>query len=86
MSQPKFVFSFALIAALLVAAPAMGQLLNHPVQALPLGDAAGSTFVGAEFARGLNDDSKERSSFAVGVGRAMERVSFLGMGPLCQRT
>ena len=80
MNQPKLVFSFAWIAALLAAAPAMGQLLNHPVQALPLGDAAGSTFVGAEFARGLNDDSEEQSSFAMGVGRAMNRVSFMGMG------
>ena len=30
MNQHKFVFSLAGIAVLLVAAPAMGQLLNHP--------------------------------------------------------
>ncbi len=79
MNQHKFVMSFAWIAALLVAAPAMGQLANHPVQALPLGDAAGSTFVAAQYARGLNTNSLERNSFAVGVGRATEKVSFMGM-------
>ena len=79
MNQRKFVSSFAWIAALLVAAPAMGQLLNHPVQALPLGDAAGTTFVAAQSARGLNDNSGKQNSFAAGVGRAMEKVSFMGM-------
>ena len=79
MNQHKFVFSFAWIAALLVATPAMGQLLNHPVQALPAGDAAGTTFVAAQSARGLNDNSGKQNSFAAGVGRAMEKVSFMGM-------
>ena len=79
MNQQKFVFSLAWIAALLVAAPAMGQLANHPVQALPLGDAAGSTFVAVQYARGLNTNSLKRNSFAAGVGRAMEKVSFMGM-------
>ena len=79
MNQHKFVFSLAWIAALLVAAPAMGQLVNHPVQALPLGDAAGSTFVAVQYARGLNTNSLKRNSFAAGVGRAMEKVSFMGM-------
>ena len=79
MNQRKFVFSFAWIAALLVATPAMGQLLNHPVQALPTGDAAGTTLFRAQSARGLNDNSGKQNSFAVGVGRAMERVSFMGM-------
>ena len=45
----------------------------------PLGDAAGSTFVAAQYARGLNTNSLERNSFAVGVGRATEKVSFTGM-------
>lgn len=80
MKTQKSVFVFSWIAALLVATPAMGQLLNHPVQALPLGDAAGSTFVAAQFARGLNDDSGKQSSFGLGVGRAAERVSFMVMG------
>ena len=79
MNQHKSVFSFAWIAALLVATPAMGQLLNHPVQALPAGDAAGTTFVAAQSARGLNDNSGKQNSFAAGVGRAMEKVSFMGM-------
>ena len=78
MTTRKSVCTLA-IAALLVATPAMGQLLNHPVQALPAGDAAGATFFGAQFLRGLNDDSFKDSSFGVGVGRAMERVSFMGM-------
>ena len=81
MNQNKFGFSIACIAAaaLLVATPVVGQLHNHPVMALPAGDAAGSTFVGAEFARGLNDNSGKQNSFAAGVGRAMERVSVMGM-------
>ncbi len=80
MTQRKFALSFAWIAALLVAAPATAQLLNHPVMALPAGPAAGSTFVGAEYARGLNDNSGKFNSFGVGVGRAMERVSFMALG------
>ena len=80
MNQRKFVSSFAWIAALLVAAPAMGQLLNHPVQALPLGDASGTTFIEAQSARGLNSDSGKQNSFAVGVGRAMDKVSFAALG------
>ncbi len=79
MNQPKFVFSFAWIAALLVAAPAMGQLLNHPVHSLPAGPANGATFVAAQGARGFNNDSNKQSSFAAAVGRGMERVSFAGM-------
>ncbi len=79
MTTQKSVCTLA-FAALLVATPAMGQLLNHPVQALPAGDAAGATFFGAQFARGLNDDSGKQSSFAAGVGRATDRVSFMGMG------
>ena len=78
MTTQKSVFAFA-IAALLVATPAMGQLLNHPVHSLPAGPAAGATFVAVQFARGLNDDSGKQSSFAAAVGRGMERVSFAGM-------
>ena len=80
MKQQKFAFALAWIAALLVATPAVGQLLNSPVQALPLGDAAGETFAGLQYARGLNDNSTKQSSVAVGVGRASEKVSFMGMG------
>ncbi len=79
MNQPKFFFSFAWIAALLVAAPAMGQLLNHPVHSLPAGPADGATFVAAQGARGFNNDSNKQSSFAAAVGRGMERASFAGM-------
>ena len=79
MKTQKSVFTFSWIAALLVATPAMGQLLNHPVQALPLGDAAGTTFVAAQSARGLNDNSGKQNSFAAGVGRAMEKFAFMGM-------
>ena len=80
MNQHKFAFSFAWIAALLVAAPATAQLLNHPVTALPAGNALGATFVTGQYARGLNDNSGKLNSFGVGVGRAMQRVSFSGMG------
>ena len=80
MNQHKFTFSLAWIAALLVATPAMGQLLNHPVMALPAGPAEGSTFVGAEYGRGLNGDSGKLNSVAGGIGSARERVSFMGMG------
>ncbi len=80
MNQHKFAFSFAWIAALLVAAPATAQLLNHPVTALPAGDAVGATFVAGDYARGLNENSLKWNAFAVGVGRAMERVSFSGAG------
>ena len=87
MNQLRFAFSFAWIAALLVTTPAVGQLLNHPVHALPQGPAEGATFVAAQFARGLNDDSDnggvlpaaKQNSLGVAVGRGMERVSFAGM-------
>ena len=76
MKEHKFAFSVTCIAALLVATPAMGQLINFPVLALPAGDADGVTSVGAGYARGLNDDSGKQSAFGAGVARAMERVSF----------
>ena len=46
MSKTKSVFSIAVV-ALLVATPAMGQLLNYPIVALPAGDADGATSIGA---------------------------------------
>ena len=76
MNQHKFVSSFAWIAALLVATPAMGQLANFPVLAMAPGDAGGVTTVTAGFARGLNDNSREQSSFGAEIARGMERVSF----------
>ena len=77
MTQPKFASLFAcMTAALLIAAPAMGQLINFPVLALAPGGADGATSVGAGFGRGLNDDSGKQTSFGAGVARGMERVSF----------
>jgi len=61
-----------------VAAPATAQLLNHPVQALPQGPAEGNTFVAAQWARGLNENSRELNSFAVAIGRGMEKISYTG--------
>lgn len=80
MNQRKFLFSFAWIAALLVAAPATAQLLNHPVTALPMGPAGGARFVAAEYARGLNDNSGKLNSFGAAIGNATERISFAVMG------
>jgi hypothetical protein len=77
MTTQESVFAFAM-AALLVATPATGQLLNHPVQALPQGPADGATFAAVQFARGLNDNSGKQNSFAAAVGRGMERVSVSG--------
>ena len=79
MNRHKSVFSLAGIAALLVAAPAMGQLLNHPVQSLGMGPAEGATFFAFQGSRGINDDSNKQTSWAVAAGRGMERVSFAGM-------
>ena len=75
MSKTKSVFSIA-VAALLVATPAMGQLLNYPITALPAGDADGATSIGAGWGRGLNEDSGKLNAFGVGITRAMETVSF----------
>ncbi len=75
MSKTKFVFSIA-VAALLVATPAMGQLGNFPILALPAGDADGATSIGAGWGRGLSDSSGKLDAIAVGVARAMESVSF----------
>ena len=78
MNQHKFAFTFAWIAALMVATPAVGQLHNFPVQSLPQGPAAGNLFVATQFARGLNDNSFKQNSFAAAVGRSMERVTVAG--------
>ncbi len=75
MPKTRFVFSIA-VAALLVATPAMGQLGNFPVLALPAGDADGATVIGAGWGRGLNENTGKLNSFGVGVARAMESVSF----------
>lgn len=78
MNQHKFAFTFACIAALMVATPAVGQLHNFPVQSLPQGPAAGNLFVATQFACGLNDNSFKQNSFAAAVGRSMERVTVAG--------
>ena len=75
MRKTRFVFSIA-VAALLVATPAMGQLLNYPITALPAGDADGATSIGAGWGRGLNEDSGKLNAFGVGITRAMETVSY----------
>ncbi len=78
MSKTRFVFSIAVV-ALLVATPAMGQLINYPVFALGPSNADGATTIGAGWGRGLNDNSGKLNAFGVGVSRAMEMVSF-GVG------
>jgi len=78
MPKTRFVFSIA-VAALLVATPAMGQLGNYPITALPAGDADGATSLGFGWGRGLNDTSGKLNAFGVGIARAMETVSF-GVG------
>ncbi len=75
MTKTRFVLSIAVV-ALLVATPAMGQLNNFPVLALPAGDADGATSIGAGWGRGLNESSGKLNSFGAGVARAMESISF----------
>ena len=75
MSKTKSVFSIAVV-ALLVATPAMGQLLNYPIGALRAGDADGATSIGAGWGRGLNEDSGKLNAFGVGITRAAETVSY----------
>ena len=79
MNKRVFALSSTWIAALLVATPALGQLLEFPVYSLPAGDADGATFAGVTFARGINDNSGKQNAFGGGIGRAMERVSFIGL-------
>ena len=75
MNKTRFVFSIAVV-ALLVATPAMGQLNNFPILALPAGDADGATSIGAGWGRGLNESTGKLNSFVIGAARAMESVSF----------
>ena len=57
----------------------MGQIFNHPVYALGVGDADGNTVISAQFGRGLNSDSGEGNSVVANFIRSMEKVSF-GIG------
>ena len=75
MRKTGFVFSIA-VAALLVATPAMGQLLNYPIGALRAGDADGATSIGAGWGRGLNEDSGKLNAFGAAITRAAETVSY----------
>ena len=75
MRKTGFVFSIA-VAALLVATPAMGQLLNYPITALPAGDADGATSIGAGWGRGLNEDSGKLNAFGAAITRATEPGSY----------
>ncbi len=76
MNQHRFAFSFALIAALLVAVPATGQLVGFPVFAIPSGDGDASTTVALQWSRGLNSDSGENPGYVAYGVRSMERISF----------
>ena len=76
MNQHKFVSSFAWIAALLVATPAMGQLANFPVVPLAPGSAYGTTSIGAAFGRGLKNSSLRESVVAARITRGLQTVSF----------
>jgi hypothetical protein len=65
----------------LAAAPADAQLVNFPVMAVPTG--APSTFFGASFGRGLNEESGKQNAFGAFVGRSGlgQRVSVVaGVG------
>ena len=75
MNKTRFVFSIA-VAALLVATPAMGQLLNYPYTALAPSNADGMTSIGVGWGRGLSDSSQKLNAFGAGVTRATEMVSF----------
>ena len=79
MNKTRFVFSIA-VGALLVATPAMGQLTNFPILALPAGPADGTTSVGAGWGRGLSDANGKLNSFVVGAAHARERISFSVIG------
>ena len=76
MSQPKFVFSMALIAALVMASPATGQLVEFPVLGLPSSDSDPSTTFAVQLAHGLNIDSGQNGGRGAYVIRSMQRVSF----------
>ena len=75
MSQQKFAFSFTLLAALLVATPAMGQLGGAPVLAIAYGDSDPANNVALQWGRGLNSDSGETGIWTLGYTRSMQRIS-----------
>ncbi len=79
MRKTRFAFSIAVV-ALLTATPAMGQLANYPITALPAGDADGATSIGAGWGRGLNETSGKLIAYGIGIARAMETVSFGAYG------
>lgn len=75
MKQHKFASLFAcLAAAVILATPAAGQLINFPVIALAPG--AGSSTLAGAYGRGLNDPSGKLNSFAGAYARGAERFSF----------
>ena len=78
MNQSKFAFTIACFAALLVATPATGQLVNFPVLAIPSGD--GNTSIGAGWGRGLNDQSGKLDLIGAGFASHRETVSFGASG------
>ena len=75
MSQPKFVFSMAWIAALVMATPATGQLVEFPVLGLPSSDGDPFTTFTLQLAHGLNLDSGQNGGRGAYVIRSMQRVS-----------
>lgn len=74
MNRTKFAFSFA-CAALLVATPAVGQLVGFPVFAVPSGEAEAEIALAGQWARGLNFESGENGAWAGYVVRSAELVS-----------
>lgn len=79
MSKTRSVF-FIAVTALLVATPAVGQLANFPVLALPGSNPDGVTTIGAGWGRGLSDTSGKLNSFVAGAARAQQSVSFGVLG------
>ncbi len=80
MNRNSYAFSIAWIATLVLAAPAVGQLVGFPVFSVPYGDADGSTAFAAQFATGLNDDSGTNVAWGGALVRSMARVSFSAAG------
>ena len=76
MNQHQFLLSFVSITALLVAAPAMGQLHNFPVLSLAPGSGYGTTTLSTAFGSGVKNTSAERRVFVARVERSLQTVSF----------
>ena len=76
MRRPKFSFSMACIAALVIATPATGQLVEFPVPGLPSVDSDPSTTFAVQTVHGLNIDSGQNGGWGAWVIRSMQRVSF----------